>query len=86
MSEKPKGAVPSPAIPDAAKKFPAMQVPPKGIQAFQLARDTSHWAVWAFRVTPQGDIETEKVLSTELFEVCRMKVAELTITAQMAML
>lgn len=57
--------------------------PPAGIEAFQMFRDGSHWSVWAFRVKEGGDIETEKVLEREVYEVAKMRVGLESIKAQM---
>lgn len=76
----------SPIIPDKAKEFPANNIPPKGIAAYQLARDGTYWSVWGFRVKENGDIEAEKILEKELYQTCRMKVAELTLEYQLGLL
>jgi hypothetical protein len=48
-----------------------------------MYRDGQYWSVWAFRVKPGGEIETEKVLDKELYDLARLKVGKETIEAQL---
>lgn len=72
-----------PVIPDKAKEFPANHVPPKGISAFQMFKDKHLWSVWRFTVKENGDIETQKIVEMEPFELCRHSVHSQTINAQL---
>lgn len=68
-------------IPDLAKKYPANNVPPNGVEAFQICRDGSLWSVWAFRVK-DGCIETEKIMEREPYQLAREKALTSMVDAQ----
>lgn len=71
----------TPVVPDKGKEYPANHMPPKGIEAYQMFRDGNWWSVWRFAVKDNGDIETEKILEREVYDVAKERLLKRTFQA-----